>query len=54
MACDAPRFCCESGVQGDQECQGRCIAEIYINDGNKDCDNGADEGVTGIFTKPCF
>ena len=47
--CDAPNFCCESGVQGDQECKGRCIDEWQINDGYEQCSNGSDEGVSGIL-----
>ena len=43
MVCDAPYFCCESGVQGDQECQGKCIGESLINNGRDDCSNGLDE-----------
>ena len=49
MVCEAPKFCCESGVQGDQECKGRCIEEIWINDGSDECSNGADEGITGMI-----
>ena len=52
MVCEAPKFCCESGVQGDQECQGRCIPQFWINDGKKNCDNGLDEEVIGNFY--CF
>ena len=52
VACNAPYvFCCKSGVLGDQECQDLCIKESKINDGNKDCDNGSDEEVIGIFCK---
>ena len=47
VVCDAPDFCCESGVQGDQECQGHCIEEKWINDGEANCDNGSDEEVIG-------
>ena len=43
VACDAPNFCCESGVQGDQECKGNCIYESWINDGVEHCTNGSDE-----------
>ena len=49
VACDAPNFCCESGVQGDQECKGKCIHESLINNGNEDCSNGSDEGTSGIL-----
>ena len=49
VACDAPNFCCESGVQGDQECRGKCIREIYINDGEANCDNASDEGGSGML-----
>ena len=45
--CKAPNFCCESGIQGDQECLGKCIKESRINNGKKDCDNGSDEEVIG-------
>ena len=47
--CEATQFCCSSGIQGDQECQGRCIEESWINDGEKDCNNGSDEEVIGII-----
>ena len=47
VACDAPYFCCESGVQGDQKCLGKCIDVYDLNNRQKDCDNGSDEGVTG-------
>ena len=49
VVCDAPYFCCESGVQGDQECQGQCIEESLINDGEANCDNASDEGGSGMF-----
>ena len=39
VSCDA-RFCCESGIQGDQKCKGKCIQEIQINDGIEDCKDG--------------
>ena len=51
VLCNAPRFCCESGIQGDQECNGLCITETKINDGKKDCDNGSDEEVIGNFLR---
>jgi len=55
VACNVPyRFCCESGVLGDQECKGVCIKEIKINDGNKDCDNGSDEEVIAACDAPRF
>ena len=47
--CNDREFCCSSGVLGDQECQGRCISLYWVNDGRDNCDNGADEGVTGNF-----
>ena len=43
VACDAPRFCCSSGLQGDQECLGQCIFLRKINNGDNDCSNGSDE-----------
>ena len=46
-ACDAPNFCCWSGVQGDQKCIGQCVSAHYLNDGENDCLNGADERVPG-------
>ena len=49
VVCEAPKFCCESGIQGDQECQGCCIPDDWINNGEKDCDNGLDEEVIGNF-----
>ena len=49
MACDAPNFCCESGVQGNQKCKGQCIKERYINDGEANCDNASDEGGSGML-----
>ena len=49
MACNAPKFCCNSGVQGDQKCLGKCIDVYDLNDRRKDCDNGSDEGVTGKY-----
>ena len=49
--CNAPSFCCESGIQGDQECNGQCIKERQINDGKTDCDNGSDEQVIGNFLR---
>ena len=51
MACDALEFCCESGVQGDQKCKGRCISADYLNDNQIDCDNGVDEGSPGNYCK---
>ena len=49
MACFKTSVCCESGVQGDQECQSQCIRKWLINDGYKDCPNGSDEGITGTI-----
>ena len=40
VTCDAPRHCCQNGDGG---CEGRCIPESWIDDGDKDCDNGSDE-----------
>ena len=51
VVCEAPKFCCESGIQGDQECKGMCIEESWINDGNADCSNGSDEGISGILNR---
>ena len=50
-ACDAPKFCCGSGVQGDQKCQGLCIMEHLLHDGYEHCDNGLDEKAAGYMTK---
>ena len=54
MACDAPNFCCESGVQGDQECKGKCIKKSLINDGFVHCDNASDEGGSVVCEAPRF
>ena len=45
VPCDAPRYCCQNKVipNGDQVCEGMCIPESWINDGDEDCDNGSDE-----------
>ena len=40
VSCDTPRHCCQNGDQG---CEGRCIPESWIDDGDKDCDDGSDE-----------
>ena len=40
VKCDAPRHCCQSGENG---CEGRCIPESWIIDGEEDCDDGSDE-----------
>ena len=42
VSCYAPQHCCKNGDQG---CEGRCIPESWINDGEGDCDNGSDEGM---------
>ena len=49
VECNAKNFCCGSRIEGDQECQGRCIPKRWINDGRDDCDNASDERVIGIF-----
>ena len=49
VTCDPLKFCCESGVPGGQKCKGRCISQHYLNDGKRDCDNGADEGFKGNY-----
>ena len=38
--CYAPQFCCQNGDQG---CEGQCIPELWIKDGEDDCDDGSDE-----------
>ena len=40
VECDAPQHCCKNGNQG---CEGKCIPELWINDGEEDCDDGSDE-----------
>ena len=30
-------------MNGDQGCEGKCIDEYFIMDGNEDCDDGSDE-----------
>ena len=40
VPCDAPRHCCK---KGDQVCEGRCIPESWIDDGQNDCKDGSDE-----------
>ena len=49
VICNAPRFCCNGNDQGENGCKGRCIPEIFINDGKKDCDNGSDEEGSSMF-----
>ena len=51
MVCEASKFCCESGIYGDQECKGKCLYISAINDGNADCSNGSDEGISGIINR---
>ena len=44
--CATPRFCCESGRQGDPKCKGKCIPGDWVNDGGVDCSHpyyGVDE-----------
>ena len=40
VICDAPEYCCQNGDQG---CEGQCIPESWLDDGEKDCENGSDE-----------
>ena len=51
VPCDAPRYCCQNKVipNGDQVCEGMCIPESWIDDGDKDCDDGSDEKGTCSF-----
>ena len=49
VQCNEANFCCDSGIQGDKECHGRCIPEDWINDGVADCDNALDEGGSGRY-----
>ena len=46
VTCDAPQHCCQNGNQG---CEGKCIPEGWIDDGEKDCDDGSDEKGTWSF-----
>ena len=46
VPCDAPQHCCQNGDQG---CEGKCIPEKWIDDGEKDCDDGSDEKGTCSF-----
>ena len=45
VTCDAPRHCCHNTPHARpwHHCEGRCIPESWINDGEKDCDDGSDE-----------
>ena len=49
VICDKPRHCCQygdkvcSGGHCSRGCEGRCIPESWILDGEKDCDDGLDE-----------
>ena len=49
VPCNEANFCCDSEIQGDKECHGRCIPEDWINDGVADCDNALDEGGSGRY-----
>ena len=49
VACDAPKFCCGSGVQEHQECKGKCIEGRYVLDGKVDCNDASDEGGISTF-----
>ena len=46
VTCDAPRHCCQNGRYG---CEGICIPGSWIDDGEKDCDDGSDEKGTCSF-----
>ena len=47
VICKEPRFCCKGKNPQTQECRGSCIPLDYLNDGEKDCPNGSDEGTIG-------
>jgi hypothetical protein len=46
VTCDAPQHCCQNGRHG---CEGICIPESWINDGQNDCNDGSDERGTCSF-----
>ena len=40
VTCEPPNYCCKKSRFG---CSGRCIPDVWIKDGNIDCEDGSDE-----------
>ena len=49
LICNANQFQCQSGIckhNKNPDCEGQCIKNSWVNDGEEDCTDGSDESLT--------
>ena len=58
IECDSDHFDCKTAGckdPDDSDCKGwNCIPRDWVNNGNNNCNDGSDEGITGTFTDISF